>query len=181
MYWDKFRAAEERRIRDRYRIETQIALQQALAAAEARKAFAKNGSSRTIGSSPPAGSIATEAAYPRTGTGERSAVERKQTKTLGDKVDKLMDAARGEVMNAVQKIDRAVDRILMRSPTEPNSAANRGFTFFLLLLAVFLVPALAISLLLLALIHMRRGDHLQSVIFGLLGCAMLVLLALARA
>ena len=84
-------------------------------------------------------------------------------------------------MNAIQKMDSTVDRILKTSPTEPTSTASRGFTFILLLLAMFLVPALAISLLLLALIHMRRGDHLQSVLFGLLGCAMLVLLALARA
>ena len=53
MYWDKIRAAEEKRIRDHYRIETQVALPQALAAAEARKAFAKKGSSRTTASPHP--------------------------------------------------------------------------------------------------------------------------------
>jgi hypothetical protein len=72
-----------------------------------------------------------------------------------------------------------VDKALEFAPAFAPSRSSSGFVFFLLLVAVFLVPAVAISLVLLAVVHLRNGHRLQSVAFGLIGCALLLLVAAA--
>ena len=175
-YWLRLRTADEQRIRHRYRVETQIALQRAVAVAAAQKAFerkfpqsTRNENATEVGGSddaPPVWSPGSE--------------EQEEKKTLGDKVEEALDAAREEAGKTLGQLDRMVDEIVIPSPGQPATPGKSGFVFFLMLLAVFLVPAVAISLLLLAFLQLRHGHRLQPAIFGLAGCAMLALVVAAR-
>jgi cytochrome c556 len=175
-HWQKLRAADEQRIRHRYRVETQIALQRAVAVAAAQKAFERK-FPRSTGN---------ENAAEAGGSDETPSVwrpggeERAEEKTLGDKVEEALDAAREEAGKTLGQLDRVVDQIVIPSPGQPATPGRSGFVFFLMLLAVFLVPTVAICLLLLAFLQLRHGHRLQSAIFGLAGCAMLGLVLAAR-
>ena len=175
-YWQRLRTADEQRIRHRYRVETQIALQRAVAVAAAQKAFERKFPQSTRNEN------ATEAVGPDKAPSVRSpsGEEHEEKKTLGDKVEEALDAAREEAGKTLRQLDRVVDQIVITSPGQPATPGKSGFVFFLMLLAVFLVPAVAISLLLLAFLQLRHGHRLQSAIFGLAGCAMLALVVAAR-
>lgn len=176
IYWQRLRNADEQRIRHRYRVETQIALQRAVAVAAAQKAFVRKIPQSTRNESAPEAGTSDNVASVWNPGGE----EREEKKTLGDKVEEVLDAAREEAGKTLRQLDRAVDRIAMPAPGQPATPGKSGFVFFLMLLAVFLVPAVAISLLLLAFLQLRHGHRLQSAIFGLAGCAMLGLVVAAR-
>lgn len=175
-YWQRLRTADEQRIRHRYRVETQIALQRAVAVAAAQKAFERKFPRSTRN----------ENVKEARGSDEAPSVwspgveAREEKKTLGDKVEEALDAAREEAGKTLGQLDRVVDEIVIPSPGQPATPGRRGYVFFLMLLAVFLVPAVAISLLLLAFLQLRHGHRLQSTIFGLAGCAMLGLVLAAR-
>jgi hypothetical protein len=176
LYWQRLRTADEQRIRHRYRVETQIALQRAVAVAAAQKAFDRKFPPGPRNASAPEAGDSDNTPSVWSPGGE----EREENKSLGDMVEEAVDAARGETDKFVRQIDRIVDQLVIPPPGEPASPSNRGFVFFLMLLAVFLVPTIAISLLLLAFLQLRHGHRLQSALFGLVGCAMLGLVVAAR-
>jgi len=178
LYWQRLRTADEQRIRHRYRVETQIALQRAVAVAAAQKAFDRKFPPATRNATAPEGGGSDNTPSMWSPGGE--AEEPEKNKSLSDKVGEALDAAREEAGKTVGQLDRVVDRLVIPPPGEPASASNRGFVFFLMLLAIFLVPTVAISLLLLAFLQIRHGHRLQSALFGLAGCAMLWLVAAAR-
>jgi len=173
-YWDKLRVTEERRIRDRYRVETEVALQRALAVAAARQV--------TIGSP----SVKT-AAISRSGTGgyasSGDSEEAGNNAHAGEPKDLLTRAAETATAvkdgadKVVKTIDRAVDALVPPSPSSGQAETRRtsGVVFFLLLLALFLVPSFAVALLLLGVIHLRNGHRLQAGIFSAVGGAVLLL------
>lgn len=171
-FWDGLRAKDERRIRDRYRVETELALQRSLAMATSRQALRQGTSGKT-------------AAAPRSGVArfdvsESSGQDRRESEAdepedLMTRATKTATTVKKEAEKFVEKLDRAVDA-LVPQPTGPMQAEARrtsGAVFFLLLLALFLVPSFAVALLLLGVIHLRNGHRLQAGIFGLAGSAVL--------
>ena len=175
-YWQRLRNADEQRIRHRYRVETQIALQRAVAVAAAQKAFERKFPQSTRNESSAEAGVPADAP-PVSSPGRGEAEEKK---TLGDKLEDALDAAREQADEFVRNVDGVVDKIVIPAPSKPASTSNRGFVFFLMLLAVFLVPAVALSLLLLAFLQLRHGHRLQSAVFGLAGCAVLGMIIAAR-
>jgi hypothetical protein len=177
LHWQKLRTADEQRIRHRYRVETEIALQRAVAMAAAGKPFDERA----------ARAPRKESLAPREpGSGPRGNAlqgeDREESKgeTLGEKIDGALDAAQKGANAFLREVDNAVDRIVIPQPGRPASSGERGYVFFFALLAVFLVPAVAFSLLLLAILQFRYGNRLQSAVFGLAGWAMLALVVAAR-
>lgn len=180
-HWARLREADERRIRDRYRIETETALQRAVAAADARFALKQNTAGKTgmfsRDRSPADGDVPREAAGGKAATkqGEIPGGDlppRSQTADKRTSVEKFGAVVKGALDDAVGKIDNAADALAPSSAGRPQGS---GVVFFLLLLALFLVPAFAVALLLLAFIHLRNGHRLQSAVFGAAGVAVAAL------
>lgn len=176
-FWDALRAKDERRIRDRYRIETEIALQRALAVAASRQAMARGS--------------ATKAASARLGTEDGSTAPSQVAVEEGsppapppapedfmDRARETVDALKKEADKLVKGVDRTVDVLVPPAP-RPESRRTSGVVFFFMLLALFLVPSFAVALILLGVIHLRNGHRLQSVIFGVAGGAALILVLAA--
>lgn len=167
-YWAEIRATEEGRIRDRYRVETIAALQKAMDAAAARQRALAHIPSPTanttsewntqrIAELPPA-ARATESLPER---GVREIVE---------KVDQTAATLTTEAAKVIQGLDRAANTIV--APPR-----DSGTVFFLLLLALFLLPAFGFAMLLLGFIHLRHGHRLQAAVFGVVGGGILALIA----
>ena len=175
-YWEKIRVKEEARIRDRYRIETESALARATARAAAYRPIVRANPS-TASTASASGSGAGSGGgtlLPSAQTGKNESTPSK----AGDEKTAFV-SARDQAQQVVRAIDAVVDKALASAPAFAPNRSSSGFVFFLLLLAVFLVPAVAISLVLLAVLQLRNGQRLQSLAFGLAGCALLLLVAAA--
>jgi hypothetical protein len=175
-YWQEIRVKDEARIRDRNRIETELALARATARAAASRPVVRATSS-TMSPEPPGRDQVESGRGPvlpfaQTGPSEATPSTKDEEKTA-------FVSARDQAQQAVRAIDAAVDKLVEAAPAFAPGRNSSGFVFFLLLIAVFLVPAVAISLVLLAIVHLRNGHRLQSAVFGLVGCALLLLVAAA--
>jgi hypothetical protein len=176
-YWAALRTADEALIRDRYRAETQIALQRAVAAALQKASREK----RLLNADNEDVRGGDQDAFPQgdpvPGTTEENPGENGNVAASASGVTETFQQAAN---NVLKDMDRVAGELVVSSPNQATSASNRGFVFFLMLLAVFLVPTVGISLLLLAFLQLRHGHRLQSALFGLAGCAMLGLVFAAR-
>jgi len=169
-YWDNLRAVEERRIRDRYRVETQLALQRALAVAASRQALTRN-------SDLPTAVDHSSGANEEPGDGNRARHgERKDT---AEEEEENANSIEDHARNFADKLDRAVEELVPWRDVSADGRRTSGVVFFLLLLALFLVPSFAVALLLLGIMHLRSGHRLQAGIFGLAGGAVLLMVVAA--